>query len=566
MHPARFSSADKLSQKELLKRHSLGRKIVIFGTGFIFTYFLGQRDREELYLVFGFLYALNLLAPYLKSFKNTLLLWYLGYCLDLTYTGFLIFQTGGLASPFVLFYPLIILGIAVERLYLRDFLITGFLGYLSYTLALFFLTQSFSFYFTLSFWLLCSLITLTFVSALFIFRSLTRDQKKLRELAQALRQKNECLEKLAVTDETTGLYNCRYFHQRLKEELDRAVRYQRNLTLLMLDLDDFKRYNDAHGHLQGDELLRELGVLLRKEVRQGDIPCRYGGEEFAIIVPEGTIGEGLRLAERLQEKIASYPFPGREVFTGGILTASVGIANYPQDAHDWRTLVNRADSALCLAKQHTKNRVQTYHSLSAGLHMGIEGKEKLLGSTLETMVAVINAKDRYTRGHSERVAEYTVALARELNFPPEKVRLLGYAAFLHDIGKIEIDREILTKEGPLTDNEWEIVKKHTLFGISIVEPVQAYQGLLPAIKYHHERWDGKGYPEGLKDDEIPLEARILALADAFDAMRSNRPYRQALPLEEALEEIRREAGTQFDPELAEVFIRVISRLSSTQPI
>lgn len=400
---------------------------------------------------------------------------------------------------------------------------------------------------------------------------LYRQNRRLRQLQEELvrqnaelQEKNRLLEELAATDGLTGLYNRRYFQQRLAEEISRCVRYETVLALAMIDVDYFKGYNDACGHPQGDRLLKEIGRLLKENVRDGDVVARYGGDEFAVIFVEMDSLVAQKAGERIREAVEAYAAAA----DGELITVSIGVASYPKDASSADELIQKADEALYLAKQGGKNRVVVYQSpleeLAAGMPVPEENGEgdfaAHLMRAIRSILLSINARDHYTYGHSQRTTRYAEALSRRLGFPPERIRLVKRAALLHDIGKVSIDKEILVKSRPLSPREREIVRQHSLLSAQIIEPVKELARVIPIVEQHHERYDGKGYPKGLAGEEISLEARVLAIADAYDAMRSPRPYRDALSFSEAVAELRRGAGTQFDPNLVEVFIDVVSEL------
>lgn len=497
--------------------------------------------------------------------------WYLSYVEDAFFVSCLIYYGGGLTSEFVLLYPFIMIGVAASRLRMADFLLTGLIGHLSFAVGMYFHYRSAEFYLTAAFWDRCLLITGSFLVSLVIVEAISRDKEELRrskeELERTARQleaSNAKLEALAVTDGLTGLYNHRYFQQRLREEIQRAERYESTLCLAMLDVDYFKCYNDTHGHPRGDEILVEVARLIRENIRGTDVAARYGGEEFAIIFVEMDMAVAEEVAERLRRAIEAFEFPGEECQPGGRLTVSIGLACYPGDAATADELIKKADEALYRAKRLRRNVVVAYHSvledlkrLEAAPPAGAAEEDDTVLETIEAVLMAIDQKDRYTHGHAERTMRYAEALARKLGLPEERVRLVKYAAFIHDIGKLKIPKEILNKSRPLTEEERQIIKLHSLYGVGMIEPLQNLQRVIPIIKHHHERYDGTGYPDGLKGEEIDLEARILALADAFDAMRSARPYRGPMTLQEAIEEVKRGAGTQFDPKLVDAFIEAV---------
>ncbi|TDA67749.1 MAG: diguanylate cyclase [Clostridia bacterium] len=514
---------------------------------------------------------------YLARPGHIRLVWYFSYVECAVFTGYLIYYSGGLDSEFVLMYTVIMAGVAASRLRVIDFLATGFLGHVSYAVALYLFYGNLDFYLTPAFWVRCLLITGVFLLSLLVVEMMVSDNEKLRRAKQELEEKSEQLaasnsklEALAVTDGLTGLYNHRYFQQRLREEIKRAERYESIFSLAMLDVDYFKCYNDAHGHPHGDGVLVEIARLIRENIRAADVAARYGGEEFAVIFVEMDCEVAVDAAERIRRAIETHDFPGSEYQPGGRLTVSIGVASYPADAQAADELIRKADEALYRAKEKHRNLVIPYHSLTEDLgridaaELELDESESSLMATVQAILAAIDQKDRYTYGHAERTMRYAEALARKLGFPEERIRVLRYAAFLHDIGKLKIAKEILNKSRPLTDEEKEIVRLHSLYGVNILEPLANLQRLVPIIRHHHERYDGQGYPDGLKDEDIPLEARIMAVADAYDAMRAQRPYRRALGVGEALEELERCAGTQFDPQLVERFTEVVRELEGVE--
>lgn len=366
------------------------------------------------------------------------------------------------------------------------------------------------------------------------------------------------LEELVNKDGLTGVYNHRYFHDTLKEKVALSKKHNRPISMIFVDIDYFKHYNDLNGHQMGDEVLRTIGKILEDNLRGNDIAARYGGEEFAIILPNTNEDEAVVIADKIRKVIENTKFKGEENQPNGVLTASMGISVYPDKAKDDITLIKSADDALYRAKFFMKNRVETYTSILDEINSDIDEKDIELVASIKTLISVINAKDRYTYGHSERVVLYCRLLADKLELSEEDKKTLIYSAYMHDIGKINISKEILTKRMPLTNEEWEILKKHPEDGIEIIKPVKSLEDVIPIILHHHEKYNGTGYPGNLKKDEIPYLARVLCVVDSFDAMTSNRPYNVRKTYEQAIEELRKYSGIQFDPEISEKFIEVIN--------
>ncbi len=365
-------------------------------------------------------------------------------------------------------------------------------------------------------------------------------------------------EKKARLDELTGLLNRRSLDEMIDSEINRYSRYGGIFSLAILDLDSFKDFNDNYGHLAGDKLLRQVGRTIQGAIRNSDQAFRYGGDEFAILLPQSTIDAASQVAERVRKKIAT------EVKAGKIqITASIGLANWPADGVGKTDIIAAADMTLYRAKRSGGN--QSHCASGTLLPLGVielgtgdsAGSKTL--SIIYALAETVDARSKYTRNHSKKVTEYALDLAEALNLKPPEIERMEVCASLHDIGKIGISAEILNKPGELNAEEWEAIKAHPQLGAAIVGSVPQLAHCLAGILYHHEWYDGNGYPKGLKGDDIPLEARILAIADAFAAMTSERPYSATLTYEEALEEIKQGAGKQFDPYLVENFLRVCEK-------
>jgi diguanylate cyclase (GGDEF)-like protein/PAS domain S-box-containing protein/putative nucleotidyltransferase with HDIG domain len=397
-------------------------------------------------------------------------------------------------------------------------------------------------------------------------------------LNQDLVESNNRLKQLSLRDPQTGLFNHRYLEEVIESEFQRARRYYHPLSLILLDIDYFKSVNELYGHKFGDKVLKQLAGLLKKMVRRYDAVIRYSGEEFVIMSPSVDRTTALTLAQRLLDAVNLYNFGDKKHAVK--LKLSLAVSSFPDDRSlKGIDLINLAEQVLAKAKENGGNRV--YSAADLAPHTGngngekstvnvasvreMRGKlEKLNKRANESLVEAILAlsktielKDHYTGEHVERTVQYATGLARKLALPGEDVELVRQAAMLHDVGKIGIPEKILLKRAKLTPKEFEIIKRHPQIGADILRPIQQLHNLIPLVYYHHERWDGRGYVTGLKGEEIPLGARIIAVADVYQALTSDRPYRKAYPMQRAIQIIESGAGTQFDPRIVYVFMNII---------
>jgi len=384
--------------------------------------------------------------------------------------------------------------------------------------------------------------------------------RALRRQNDELAEANARLEALSTTDPHTGLPNHRAMVSALDSELERSYRYHRACSLLFVDLDHFKDLNDAHGHLAGDGVLAEVAQVMRRCLRGVDTVGRWGGEEFIVLLPETDATAGLEAAERIRASIAAH-----ECATAGgaRVTCSVGLAAYPLDGDERDRLMEVADRAMYAAKKMGRNQVRAagdpvIAALAGETTAGDARRETELIRTVAALGAIVEARDQTPGAHLRQVSHIALRVGIALGLGSEEACRIELAATLHDIGKIGIPDSILRKPGRLTAGEWGHMRTHSAAGAGIVLRFPGLDALAPIIRGHHERWDGTGYPDRLRQDAIPLAARILAVVDAFGAMTSDRPYRARIDREAALEEIRRCSGTQFDPHVVQAFERVLA--------
>ena len=365
------------------------------------------------------------------------------------------------------------------------------------------------------------------------------------------------LQNLANIDELTGLYNHRYFQESLDILMECTRLEQTTMSMLFIDIDYFKVYNDLNGHQAGDLALRKVGEILKNSIRENDIVARYGGEEFAVLLPNTSEEDAIIIGERIRDNVDKYYFYGQENQPNNNVTLSIGVSSYPLKSDSKYHFINTADDALYRAKSLGKNRVELYYSLLEEVS-GDVNLDKDTSNSLKRFINMINKKDKYTYGHIERVIMYLGWFSNHLKLNETDKLNLKVAGFLHDIGKFDISEEILRKKGNLTDVEFNILKNHPIKGVNLIKHIKCFENLLPVIKHHHERYDGNGYPDKLKGDEIPYLARMISIVDYFDSMThgfcNSHNYNN---YNEAINELRKCSGSKFDPELVENFINMI---------
>jgi diguanylate cyclase (GGDEF)-like protein len=429
---------------------------------------------------------------------------------------------------------------------------------------------------------------------------LERSESEREQAAEALRESERRYRELSIIDDLTQLYNPRHFYSQLKNEIDRANRYEQPLTLLLLDLDDFKQFNDAYGHIEGDQVLLRLGQVITRCLRQSDSAYRYGGEEFTIILPMATSADGMMTAERIRSEFKKQAFSrvsDQDVF----LTVSIGLTQYkPQE--DLKAFVRRADKLMYQAKRNGKDRVCLQPSpfimkrehqsneqaktnqqlieeisiLKQGnlererseadrkraeeeLRISLGQVRRVMQTTVRVVGLAIEAKDPYTAEHQARTTGLALAIAKEMGLSRDKIDGIRIASSIHDIGKLSIPAELLSKPTTLSELELSLIKEHARKGYEILKDVETSWPLAQIVYQHHERIDGSGYPRGLKGGEIIIEAQILALADVVESMASNRPYRPTLGIEAALEEIVLNRGILYSEAVSDACIRLFRR-------
>ena len=414
----------------------------------------------------------------------------------------------------------------------------------------------------------------------FLFKPIDPDilRCKVRIFGELYRQRrliqvqNKQLEELATTDPLTGLCNRRAFFDAIKRECDRSVRNPDPISVAFFDLDRFKTINDTHGHGFGDRVLIELARVLRDGCRVSDLPCRYAGDEFALLMPNTSSQEGLLTADRIRQQFSDLIIDAdawsfRASITGGVCTCGAGEEIAAEE------LVRRADEAMYAAKVQGRNRVlawspdcteqtevdntETVRDLREKMDRMKSMSQEMFIRSVKSLVEALDARDPYTRSHSRNVTYFATGIARKMNLSSDQVSIIRRAAIVHDIGKIGTPDSILRKPGNLSQSERSRMEEHVIIGMRILEQLHSLNEELPIVRSHHERWDGQGYPYGLAGEEIPIGGRILCVADTFDAITSNRVYRPARSVALAIDALNSEQGKQFDPEVIDALVEWI---------
>ncbi|HEY3164656.1 MAG TPA: diguanylate cyclase, partial [Candidatus Limnocylindrales bacterium] len=368
----------------------------------------------------------------------------------------------------------------------------------------------------------------------------------------------------ATYDKLTGVSNRQTLLANLFAEVERANRYERALSVAFVDIDHFKNVNDTYGHAAGDIVLRAVAQTLKANLRASDQVGRYGGEEFMLLLTETDVEEGATLTEKLRNLVARQRVriaDGQELS----VTISIGIAGGSGGVLRTDTLVRDADAAMYSAKSLGRNqtyifaepdedaRVPRAPISAVGRALALEVGRTARDAATASLTSVLSPLPHYRGQPSALIATIVVAMAHNLDLPEAEVDRIRTAALLHDVGKVAVPEDILEKPAALSSAEWRTVVQHPRIGQVILEQAAALKEAVPIILHHHERYSGHGYPFGLRGNDIPLGARIVAIADAYDAMTHDRPYKRAITHEAAIAELRRHAGTQFDPELVENF-------------
>lgn len=405
-----------------------------------------------------------------------------------------------------------------------------------------------------------------------VYRDITKAkilEKEHEKLNEGMITANKKLKQLVMVDSHTGLFNHSYLKEAIRSVYSQSLRTGAPFSVIMSDIDCFKAINDVHGHIFGDLVLRQFSAEFKKALRAYDIVIRYGGEEFVVISPNTNMDEAVILSNRVLRNISVKNFGNKKNLVR--LKLSMAVASYPEDASVRAMgLVGFADKILNLVKLNGGNRVYSSRDLdkdndkdadASGIMAITKKIEKLNKRCLESLseaifsfAKAVKLKEDYPPEEAEDMVSMAIELARSLGLAENQVELVKHASMAHDLGKISISEKILKKPAPLDKEEFRKIKMHPVTGANIIKQIQSWRPVLPLLLYHHERWDGKGYPVGIKNKQIPFGARIIGLCDCYVALISDRPYRKAYSKKEAGNIIKKYSGIRFDPKITGVFL------------
>jgi diguanylate cyclase (GGDEF)-like protein/putative nucleotidyltransferase with HDIG domain len=401
-----------------------------------------------------------------------------------------------------------------------------------------------------------------------------------------------CKERLATIDGLTTLFNHRTGQEKLAEQLKIAERYDRSVSAIMLDVDHFKSVNDTYGHPVGDTVLKSVARVIKRDCRDVDIPIRYGGEEFLIVLPEVNSEGAKVVAERLRKSLNRELIEHEDIQL--TVSASLGVACFPDDAENQQQLLEVVDKALYMSKRMGRNQVHTAAELRfknsteqgaaerpgeaeitaahgetavqapGAVAPAAAGDDNLLVpevvDTVKRMAGALYSKSEYNKVHHLETARFAELVAKVLGLSVKQVEQIRVASLLHDVGLLHVPEDIINKRGQVTAEELKLLMQHPTLGAEMLRSIPALKEICDILEHHHECWDGTGYPRGLKGDEIPLAARIVSIVEAYHAMISDRPYRPAMSSEKAKRVLKSQSGSQFDPFLVDIFLAVLSEL------
>jgi len=373
----------------------------------------------------------------------------------------------------------------------------------------------------------------------------------------------------ATRDRLTGVANREALLSVLSAEVERANRYRQPLSVAFVDIDRFKGINDTHGHSSGDAVLRQIADLVGHHIRSSDFLGRYGGEEFMLILPATEPEEAAEVAEKLRGVVMQTSLT---IAAGATLraTISIGVAGDSGGELRLERLVADADAAMYAAKSLGRNQTYIFRSVNeenrvrrAPVDRRRRDEAAKLGQwasahTAQALASVLAPEPHHRGRPSDMIAELATQMAAEMGLPEAEIERIRFASLLHDVGKVALPQDILDKPGALTDFEWQAITEHPRIGQLVLEQATSLREAVPIVLHHHERYNGGGYPHGLAGRDIPLGARIVAVADAYHAMVHERPYQGVRTHAEALTELERCAGTQFDPDIVAVFSRLFA--------